>query len=223
MQPMLRCGNEKVWIKPERAVWPGIGFNEPGANSVRINLLVPSRIQRVGKVNAFSVTAYLHHLRAAIKRDVHPFRMGRATYDSADLKHRCKLRAIRDGDIITAQFASSPTGYIKPFIIKRQVKVGNEGWNRLETLQQRRQQIRVRRLSRNFDYFCCTPMTIIALPQPDRRREVLQGNDNSGKAKRPRRVMRRAQFQNHLMFFTEINRLLVLPLSKVPNVQLVTV
>src|SRR6516164_6813398 len=35
--------------------------------------------------------------------------------------------------------------------------------------------------------------------------------------------MRRAQFQNHLMFFTEINRLLVLPLSKVPNVQLVTV
>ena len=66
-------------------------------------------------------------------------------------------------------------------------------------------------------------MTIIPLPQPDRCREVFERNDNSGKAKRPRRVMRRAQFQNHLMFFTEINRLLVLPLSKVPNVQLVTV
>jgi hypothetical protein len=35
--------------------------------------------------------------------------------------------------------------------------------------------------------------------------------------------MRRSQFQNHLMFFAEFNRLLVLPLSKVPNVQLVTV
>src|SRR5262249_12831617 len=66
-------------------------------------------------------------------------------------------------------------------------------------------------------------MTIVALPQPDRGREILQRDDYSGKAKCPRRVMRRSQFQNHLMFFTEINRLLVPPLSKVPNVQPVTV
>src|SRR5690349_10177983 len=35
--------------------------------------------------------------------------------------------------------------------------------------------------------------------------------------------MRRSQFQNHLLFLAEINRLLVLPLSKIPKVQLVTI
>src|SRR6516225_10181073 len=223
MQPIQCRGNEKVWIKRQRAVRPGIGFNEPGTDSVRIYLLVPGRIQRVGKINAFSVAAYLHHLRTAIQRYVQLFRMGRATYDSADMKHGCELRAIGNRDVVTAQFPGSPAGYIKPFIIKRQVKVSNEGWNRLETLQQRRQQIRVRRLSWNFNHLCCAPMTIIALPQPDRCREVFERNDDSGKAKRPRRVMRRAQLQNHLMFFTEINRLLMPPLSKIPNVQPVTV
>src|SRR6266481_2836025 len=130
---------------------------------------------------------------------------------------------IRDGDVVTAQFASSKAGYIKPFIIKRQVKVGDEWRNCFETLQQGRQEIRVRRFSRNFDYFCCAPMTIIALPQPDRRREILQRDDNSGEAKCSRRVMRRPQFQNHLVFLAEIDRLLVLPLPKVPDVESVTV
>src|SRR6516164_4503960 len=126
----MQCrSNKKVWVKRQRAVRPGIGFNEPGTDSVRIYLLVPGGIQRVGKVNAFSVTAYLHHLRAAIERGVRLLRMGRATYDSADLKHRCELRAIGNRDVVTAQFPGSPAGYIKPFIIKRQVKVGNEGWN----------------------------------------------------------------------------------------------
>src|SRR6516164_9858293 len=135
----MQCrGNEKVRIKRQRAVRPGIGFNEPGTDSVRIYLLVPGGIQRVGKINAFSVAAYLHHLRTAIKRDFQLLRMGRTTYDSADPKHRCELGAIGNRDVVTAQFASSPAGYVKPFIIKRQVKVGNEGWNRLETLQQRR-------------------------------------------------------------------------------------
>jgi hypothetical protein len=53
----------------------------------RIKLLVPRRIQRVGKVNAFSVTAYLHHLRAAIERDLQLFRVGSTACDAADLKH----------------------------------------------------------------------------------------------------------------------------------------
>src|SRR6516225_2553172 len=138
MQSMRCGGNEKVWIKRQRAVRPGIGFNEPGTDSVRIYLFVPRRIQRIGKVNAFSVTAYLHHLRTPIERGVWLFRMGRTTCDSADLRHGCELGAIGNRDVVTAQFASSPAGYIKPFIIKRQVKVGNKGWNRLETLQQRR-------------------------------------------------------------------------------------
>src|SRR5215469_2248072 len=223
MQPMRCRSNKKVWIKSEGAVGSGIGFNEPSANSVRIYLLVPRRIQRVGKVNAFSVTTYLHHLRTTIERGTRFFRKGRTTYNSADLKHRRKLRAIRDGDIITAQFAGSPAGYVKPFIIKRQVKVGNERWNRFEALQQSRQKLRIRRFSRNFDHFCCAPMTIIAFPQPNRRRKVRQRNDNSGKAECLGRVMRRSQFEDHLMFLTKIDRLLVLPLSKVPNVQLVTV
>ena len=38
------------------------GFNEPGTNPVWIKLLVPGRIQRVGKIKAFPVTAYLYHL-----------------------------------------------------------------------------------------------------------------------------------------------------------------
>src|SRR5215469_6528113 len=82
MQPMRCRSNKKVWIKSEGAVGSGIGFNEPSANSVRIYLLVPRRIQRVGKVNAFSVTTYLHHLRTTIERGTRFFRKGRTTYNS---------------------------------------------------------------------------------------------------------------------------------------------
>src|SRR5580693_3346652 len=130
---------------------------------------------------------------------------------------------IRDGDVVTAQFASSPAGYVEPFIIKGQVNVSDERRNCFETLQHGRQEIRVRRFSRNFDYFGRAPMTIIALPQSDRRREILQRNDHSGEAKCSRRIMRGSQFENHLLFFAQFDRLQVLPPPKIPDVELVTV
>src|SRR5262249_27760681 len=80
----------------------------------------------------FSVTAYLHHLRAAIERGVRLLRMGRATYDSADLKHRCKLRTIRDRDVVTAQFPSSPAGYIKPLSSSDRLRAVTNGGTALK-------------------------------------------------------------------------------------------
>src|SRR5262245_13914008 len=60
-----------------------VNLYHPALYAIRIKLLVPRRIQRVGVVNALPVPADLHHLRPAVQCLLRFFRMCCAPDDSA--------------------------------------------------------------------------------------------------------------------------------------------
>src|SRR5437667_3095151 len=61
------------------------------------------------------------------------------------------------------------------------------------------------------------------MPEPDRRRQILQRHDNAEKPVGLGWIVRRAQLQRHLLFLAEIERLLMAAAPEVPNMQLVTI
>ena len=51
------------------------------------------------------------------------------------------FRLHRVGHVILAHLTGAPAGHVQEAIVEREIDVGNQGWNRLEPLQQRRQHI----------------------------------------------------------------------------------
>src|SRR4051794_33088378 len=66
--------------------------------SLRVELVVPRRVERVGPVDAFAVAADLDHLRTACIGVA--VRVGRAAYNAADAHRSGKLRLSGIADIV---------------------------------------------------------------------------------------------------------------------------
>ena len=47
---------------------PHVDLGHPAADAVRVELVVPRRVERVGEVDALAVAADLDHLRTAVQR-----------------------------------------------------------------------------------------------------------------------------------------------------------
>src|SRR2546423_796289 len=75
----------------------------------------------------------------------------------------------------------------------------------------------------NFDYFLDFPFAVIAMPEPDGRGKIFQRHDLAQKTVGARGVVRRTQFQRHLLLRTQIEFLQMAPLRQVPHVHLVAV
>src|SRR5438067_5107458 len=58
--------DEELFIELHPALRIGINFHHPALYSVRIELLIPRGVQRVGEISTFAVTADLNHLWTAI-------------------------------------------------------------------------------------------------------------------------------------------------------------
>src|SRR5882762_2391068 len=65
----------------------GIELCHPAANSVRIELLIPAAVERVGDIDPLPITADLDHLRTAIQGTLRVFRASLVRHDAAQL-HR---------------------------------------------------------------------------------------------------------------------------------------
>ena len=63
----------------------------------------------------------------------------------------------------------------------------------------------------------------VAMPHPDRRGEILDRDHNAKEAVGFGRIVRRTQFEHHLLFTAEIQHLFVAALVKVPDMYLVSV
>src|SRR5271154_3681915 len=92
---------------------PSIELHHPAANSVRIELRVPRRIQRVREIDATSIAAELHHLRAAVQTTTGIFRMRGATHDAAQMHGAGFLGMKRVGNVILQEFAGAPARNVK--------------------------------------------------------------------------------------------------------------
>src|ERR671910_2527687 len=60
--------DEQVRVEGEGAVRAGVKLHEPAPDAVRIELLVPGAVERVGQIDPPSVPAHLDHLRSAVHR-----------------------------------------------------------------------------------------------------------------------------------------------------------
>src|SRR5260370_19813180 len=99
-----------------------IGHDLSARQSVRIKLVVPRRVERVGPVHSFAVAADLYHLRTACI--CLAVRVRRTADNAADAHRACKLGLPRVGDIVLAHLAGSPAGDVQKLVVHGQVDVG---------------------------------------------------------------------------------------------------
>ena len=55
MDAIVVAFHEKVFVQGDAAVATCVEFHHPTAEAIRIKLLVPRRIKRVGKIDSFAV------------------------------------------------------------------------------------------------------------------------------------------------------------------------
>src|SRR5580700_3351376 len=117
----------------------GVELYHPASNSLRIELRVPWSIKRVSEIDAPSVAAHFHHLRAAGQGRAGILRMFRTPHDATQMHGTCPLGMKRVGHVVLQKFAGSPAGNIKEAIVERQIDVGDQWRHSLESFEQRRQ------------------------------------------------------------------------------------
>lgn len=190
-------------------------------HAVRIELVVPRRIERVGPVHALPVAADLDHLRAARERAA--VRMRRAARDAADADRPREHRVVRVRHVVLAHLAGAPAGHIEEAIVERQVDVGHERRYRAESLEQRRQFIGRGRLRGDRRGFLHMELAAFAPPRPDRAFEIGRVDHDADEPVFARRVVRGPHFERHLVLRAEIDRLHVATRAQVPEMQPVPV
>src|SRR5206468_4999300 len=102
-------------------------------------------------------------------------------------------------------------------IIQRKIDVGDQRRLCFEPLQKRRELRRIGWRGGNLDDFLDSPfsvrtvLAVLAIPNPDGRRKILQGKHDTQEAIRLRRVVRRAQLECHLLLGSKLELLYVAP------------
>ena len=132
--PLVAEVHEEVGIYLDAAVGRCVYLHRPAAYAFRVELLVPSDVQRVGHVDAPSVAADFDHLGAAVQRRA--ARMRRLAGDAAEMHGAGELRVERVRYVVLPELAGSPARYVQELIVERQVDVGDDRRNRAEALQQ---------------------------------------------------------------------------------------
>src|SRR5271170_3712702 len=76
---------KELWVNFHAARGFGIELHHPTANTLRIKLRVPRRIQRVREIDSAPIAAEFHHLRAAVQRRFGIFGMSGFANDAAQM------------------------------------------------------------------------------------------------------------------------------------------
>ena len=121
--------------------------------------------------------------------------------------------------VVLDHVSGAPAGNVEEAVVHRQVDVGDQRSDGLEALQHRRQQVGIGGLGRDLDDLFHRPFVAVAIPGPDRGREILEADDTADEAIGLGRIMCRAQFEHQLVLFAEVDLLQMLALVEVPEVQ----
>src|ERR1700734_2250368 len=92
------------------------------------------------------------------------------------------------GHVVLLKLARSPARDVQESIVERQVDVCHQWRHRAETFKQRRKFLCICRLRRNLDHFSNLPFVVLAIPKPNRSRQILERNDNTNESVRFRRI-----------------------------------
>ena len=129
----------------------------------------------------------------------------------------------RVGYVKLQQLARTPARHVQELVVQRKVNIGDQGRHCAQRLQRRRQRRCVGGFCRNRNHLGGCPFLAVPVPQENRTRQVFGAYDNAAKTVVSGRVVRRPQFQRHLMLRAQINNLLVRSTPHVPEVDAVAV
>src|SRR5215467_13671470 len=115
------------------------------------------------------------------------------------------------------EIAGAPAGDVKILVVYREIDIGNEWRACFEALQHRRQQIGIGGLGWDLDDLLGLPNRAIAIPGPDRRRQVLQAQHAVDETVGLGRIVRRPQLENELVLRSEIDLLQMLAPVEIPE------
>ena len=129
------------------------------------------------------------------------------------------------GDVVLAKLARAPAGDVEIAVVQRQVDVRHQRRHRLEPLEQGRQIGRIGRLRGDRDHLLRLPLLVrgVQVPDPDRRRQVLQRDHHAGEPVGLARITGGPELEHHLVLRAELDGLEVPPPAQVPDVQRVAV
>ena len=160
---------EEPAVQLHAAFGPHVDLGHPAADAVRIELVVPRRVEPVGEVDALAVAADLDHLRAAVQRLSGLARVRRAADDAAEPDRADLLRLERVADVVLDELARAPARHVEIPVVEREVDVGHERRHGLESLQERRQLLRIGGLRGNLDDLLDRPLAVRAVRRRPRR------------------------------------------------------
>jgi hypothetical protein len=159
---------EEALVDAQPAVGVGVELGHPGPDAVRVELVVPRPVQRVGEADP-PCRRGSPLPSAALRRAVcRCWRVRGAVDDSAEPygSHLLRVRRVRHVELL--HLTGAPAGHVKEPVVDREVDVGDERRHRSEGLQRRRQQIRVGGFGGNGDDLLGLPPVAVAKPAPYR-------------------------------------------------------
>src|SRR5215204_6770001 len=115
--------------------------------------------------------------------------------DDATQMHGSRMPRVEwVGDVVLAKLPGAPARYVEELIVEGEVDVAGQGRHRTEILQSGRQLVRVGRLCRDVDHLLDAPPAVMAVPEPYRRGEVFEVDDNPSEAVGFARIVGRPEF-----------------------------
>src|SRR5580704_5733378 len=215
MGPLAVAGREEIRIDRHAARRRAIDLRDPAAHAFRVKLRIPRAVQRVRYVDAPPVAAELDHLRRAVERPA--LRMLPVRYDSAQTYAASLPRLERVAHVVLLQVTGAETRDVQKFVVEAQVDVGNQRRHRLERLERGRQQAFIGGLGGDFDHLANFPVAAVAIPQPNRGRQILGRDDHTDEAESLGRVVRWPQLERHLILGADVERLQMPPVAQIPD------
>src|SRR5207245_11415274 len=112
-QPYLVCAQpvkleKEVLIELDPALSVCIDLHHPTLYTIRIELLIPRRVERVRKVDALAIAADLDHLRTTVERLLGLLRVSRSAHDATEVDRAGLLRACGIGDVVLDELTCPP-------------------------------------------------------------------------------------------------------------------
>src|SRR5258708_580397 len=101
--------HKEVRVNLQASLRRRVQLHHPTAKAIRVELLVPGRIERVCEIDALTVTAHLDHLRSAVERRLGLLRVRGFSHNSSQVHRPCKLRVEGVRDIVLPEFSRAPT------------------------------------------------------------------------------------------------------------------
>src|SRR5260370_19825430 len=111
---------EEPLVERDPAALAHVELGHPGAHAVRVELVVPRTVQRVGEVDALAVAANLDHLRPAAQRLARPGRVRRAPDDAAGAHRPGLPRGERGGGVVVLHLAGAPARDGERLVVDRE-------------------------------------------------------------------------------------------------------